>query len=511
MSNRLTELHSILKKNKYILAAFFVPLLVRSIPEILSWPYPLGLDTLRYIPIIQNGTAFLSGAAGFFKTHLFYSLATLLYWQVPDAVLLIKIFGPLLLSLLSVMMYLYAKRVLRWSGLKSFLVALLVGTYFVSLRISWDLYSQTLGLIFLLAALIALKSFSSPIKYCVASVFMVFTVLSHELAAVILFFVVGLEAVRFLVKKLRRDFAYLVVTTGLAGALFLFQRYSSQAAILVIPIVSSASEPSLALALHIGGLLVYCYVLVLPLVALGFVGLKDSFLRYWLVLCVGIPLLTMVFPTMPLYYWNRWAYLLVYPLLFYAVHGFEKLWMRGSGFKSKVKRLVPKVFAVAYLCLLLTFSGYYLTTSPENAFSYYSQDNPYLAYIPSSMLQNTVSITDTSSLVTCIDWLNDNTAENSVIVAHYALYDLTFIYIHNLPVVPVRVGSSIWAHLQNEATLADGMIEAAKDASVGGSTSVYTVWWVSGKGWYGISSLPSEFREVYRVGSMAVYLYSPRA
>lgn len=146
-----------LKRYLWLLAAFFIPLAIRSIPEIISWPYPLGLDTLRYIPVIESGRA-LSDLASFFYNQLFYSLGTLTYWITGDAVFVIKVLGPVLMGCVALMMYLYARRGLGWGNFKSFLVSLLVGIYFVSLRNSWDLYAQSLGLLFLFATLIILKS-----------------------------------------------------------------------------------------------------------------------------------------------------------------------------------------------------------------------------------------------------------------------------------------------------------------------------------------------------------------
>jgi len=232
-------------------------------------------------------------------------------------------------------------------------------------------------------------------------------------------------------------------------------------------------------------------------------------LKYWILLCVGIVLVEMVFPNAPLYFWNRWVYLLVYPLLFFAVQGLERIWRFVPNVKGKVKRLLPKVFAIAYVFSLLVMSGYYLTTSPENAFPYFSQYNPYLAEIPSSMLQNTLSISDNPSLVACFEWLNNNTAESSVVMSHYALYDLAAIYISSHHIVSVDQGPSMWANLQNGTTLADQMLSTANEYSAGGHVKVYTVWWISGDGWYGIRSLPSDFKEVYHSGKMAVYMYNP--
>jgi hypothetical protein len=336
MNNILSAIAPFVKKNVWALAAFLIPLAIRCIPEITSWPYVMGVDTQRYIAIFESGIV-LSSPLNVIRYHFFYSWGTLLYDIYSNGILIIKIFGPLLLASIAFMMYLYAKRGLNWSGFKSFLVALLVATYFVSLRVSWDLFSQTVGLIFLLASLIVLKSNSSRFKYLLVFAFVILTVLSHELATVILFFVLGFEAIRFLAKKMKKDFVFLACSLGLAFGLFYFIHYTPQSAIgISVPSANNATIPSLSFTLFISGLLVYCYGLLVPFVVLGFGRLRDWVLRSWTVLCLGIPLITMVFPNSPLYFWDRWTYLLVYPLLFFAVEGLDRLWHFCSNSKTKI-------------------------------------------------------------------------------------------------------------------------------------------------------------------------------
>jgi hypothetical protein len=36
---------------------------------------------------------------------------------------------------------------------------------------------------------------------------------------------------------------------------------------------------------------------------------------------------------------------------------------------------------------------------------------------------------------------------------------------------------------------------------------LYLIWWTGGKGWSGLSSVPSVFLEVYHSGNIAVYHY----
>lgn len=509
MISRFGALRSALRKHIFAFAAFLIPLAVRSIPEALSWPYPIGFDTVIYIQTLTGGWSAVSlGAVNFLHgSNLFYLLSSLFYGLTNNAVVVMKVLGPVLLGVLAFLMYLYARRGLGWGTWKSLLVAVLVGAYFVSLRNSWDMYRQTLGLIFLMAALISLKSMRSPRRYVAASGFMVLTVLSHELAAVILFFFLLLEGTRLLVKKSRRDFAFLGLSAVLPVALFLFQRTSLSTGVMGVPTPSVASEPSVSLALYMGGSLVYCYVLILPFVLVGLVRLKDLFVRSWGLLCFGIVLLLMLNPNLPFYLWFRWVVLLVYPLLFFAAQGLESLWRFSRRFKGKVKRLIPKIVVVAYVFSLFTLSGYYMTTSPEHAFPYFYQYNAYLTVIPSSMLQNSISIQDTSSLVSCFEWLNQNTSSNSVIVAHDAFYYLASVYVPDRHILFIGTDTSLWSDTPNGLVTADKMVAAAKDAVANGH-EVYSFWWVDGKGWYSIPSLPPDFKEVFRSGSMAVYVYN---
>lgn len=494
-----------LKRHMWLLAAFFIPLMIRSIPEIISWPYPLGLDTLRYIPMIESGCVF-TDLASFFYNQLFYSLGTLIYWLTGDAILVIKVLGPVLMGCLALMMYMYARRGLGWSNFKAFMVSLLVGIYYVSLRNSWDLYAQSLGLIFLLATLTILKFSNSHRRFGYALIFMLLTVLSHQLIAVILCFILGLESIHCLYKKSYREFTYSLLSLGFAGSLFILRLYSFSTGCIVVPTAMATSEPPLAFGLTFAGLLLYAYGLLLPVLAAGLVWLKDWFMRSWLIWCFGASLLLIVFPSLPLYYWSRWFYLMVYPLLFFAVEGLARLYNLCANHKNKIRRLLPKAAAVTYVVLLVVLCSFYITQSPENQIDYFSTGNPYLTYIPSSMLQNTLSIKSNPSLVKCFNWINDNSADDSVLVIHYALYDLARIYIDG-EIVHVTHSPSIYVHLQNETALADDLVAASIATKDNGNSTVYTVWWVGGKGWYQIPSLPSQFLEVYRVDDMAVYVF----
>ena len=52
------------------------------------------------------------------------------------------------------------------------------------------------------------------------------------------------------------------------------------------------------------------------------------------------------------------------------------------------------------------------------------------------------------------------------------------------------------------------LVSLAEENRKNGS-EVYTVWWVDGKGWYGMPTLPPQFSEVKRFGNIAVFKYQP--
>jgi hypothetical protein len=226
-------------------------------------------------------------------------------------------------------------------------------------------------------------------------------------------------------------------------------------------------------------------------------------------LCIAIPFIEMVFTTSPLFYWYRWVLLLVYPLMFFAVRGLDRLWNFWSRHKNKIKSSVPKVFAIVYIAFLLVMSGAYLLATPQNQISYFLKDNNYLAFIPSCMDQNSLPISDNPSLVKCFEWINNNN-EDSTVVMNSQLYYYAVICLNKITVTSLQE-PNVASNSKTETTLSQQMVADANTALADGNSTVYTVWWVKGEGWYAISALPTKFTEVYRSGDMAVYVFNATA
>ncbi|MGA3288673.1 MAG: hypothetical protein ABSD42_00325 [Candidatus Bathyarchaeia archaeon] len=495
-----------LTRNRYIIfpaLAFVIPLAVRFIPEILMGPYILGFDTLGvYVPDtllwLHNGINLWNFLA---TAPLFYSILMLIVGVGGSPVFALKIISPLLLGFLGLSIFAYAKRGLGWSPTKSTFVALLGTIYFVALRASWDQLREELSLVFFFVVLTLLMSLinrkdSSWKHYVVLSLAMIAVVLSHQLVAVLMFgAIIGTVAY----SVFRRDFKWSIdlVVVSLPAAVYFVIVYLSGVAksgVLGYSINSSslASWTGFAsyqsMLISEGGFFLYCFLPLLPLVAVGLWRFGNLQLRSWLLLSfilLFIPL-SSVSP-------YRWVLLLTYPLAFYATDALSRLKsIKWKSFKFTVHRI-----AVLYLILstaILSFGFIFMTS--ENPFFYFNSEhfNSYANQIPISMLQNTISITDCHDTVNALQWFKNNLNSSALLLTHTAFYGWALLTLNSNQVMNYGFGDPV---------------NAATTATQEGHSQIYLIWWVNGQGWYGQPTVSPSFHEVYSSGKMAIYSYAP--
>src|SRR6267378_426730 len=141
---------------RFALAAFLIPVLIRSIPEILVGPYPIGWDTIAFY--VPNTLDWATGKARFTEilgtAPLMYMISVPVYYlSRVNPVWIFKIMGPILYGSMIWALFRFLKIGLKWPDKQALGAALLTSLYFVTLRISWDLYRNMLGLTFILLSL----------------------------------------------------------------------------------------------------------------------------------------------------------------------------------------------------------------------------------------------------------------------------------------------------------------------------------------------------------------------
>jgi len=485
------------------LLAFFVPLLIRAIPEVLMGPYIVGFDTMGFY--VPNVTLWLHNGinpSGFLGTApLFYILLLLIVASGGPLILVLKLLSPILLGFLGLSMYLFARRGLGWSPIKSSVPAILGTVYFVALRVSWDMLRNELALIFFFAvlALLNMGQRSSWKRYGLLSLAMIVVAFSHQLVAVIMLGAVAITAFFTLFRKEYIKAGILFLVSVPATVLFFviahfsvvasgFTDYSTNAG---SPLASWTGFTSYSSMLTSGaGFFLYCYLPLLPIVIISLKRFGNLQLRSWLLMSL-ILLLLPIASVSPF----RWVLLLIYPFAFYATDTLSVL----KSIKWKRFRFTVRRIAIVYLVLstvILSF-GFMLAT-PENPFFYFKSTqnngiNGYINEMPSSMLQNTLPITDCQDTANALQWFKNNLNSSALLLTHTVFYSWAL--------STLNVNQVANYGFDNPAT-------AAVSATQEGHNRIFLIWWVNGQGWYGLPTVPASFEEVYHSGKIAIYDYA---
>src|SRR5712692_4686203 len=177
-----------IRSYRFALAAFLVPLFIRSIPEILVGPYPIGWDTIAFY--VPNTLDWAAGKAGFVQilgtAPLMYMISVPVYLlSRVNPVWIFKVMGPILYGTMIWALFRFLRVGLKWPDKQALGGALLTSLYFVTLRISWDLYRNMLGLTFILLSLPLIGNLETRKKQALLSALIVLAVAADQLTGVI--------------------------------------------------------------------------------------------------------------------------------------------------------------------------------------------------------------------------------------------------------------------------------------------------------------------------------------
>src|SRR5437870_11204377 len=134
---------------RFALAAFLVPVFIRSIPEILVGPYPVGWDTIAfYVPNTLDWAAGRLGWAALLGTApLLYMISVPAYLLTRiNPVWIFKIMGPVLYGSMILALYRFLRLGMGWTDKMSLGGGLMTAVYLLPLRTSWALDRNMLGL-----------------------------------------------------------------------------------------------------------------------------------------------------------------------------------------------------------------------------------------------------------------------------------------------------------------------------------------------------------------------------
>jgi len=421
------------------LGIFSIAFVIRLLPEFLSGPYPVGYDLLAgyapslYVfpddtPLRLFGWAWSPLAA--YILWVFWKLSGV------DIFLFLKVAGPVFYGLFVLAFYHLLSRGLCWNKKKSFVTAVLFLLQPAVLRTGWDQLREELGFVFLFILLAKTKldiiggAKQKPLAVIVLSVLVV---LSHQLAAVLLFIALFWQFMNSLIRKgilyLKGFFVFIpsvfVFVWGVYGQ-FVCPNFSGRFMPIQLPSGTGfftftnyfLSDPRFVggdffkVLAYVGSLSMYCVAPLVPFAVKGF--FKDEVFTPMLVwLCVASYSIV-VFPWFAFSYYWWWILLLPVPLTVYVGQALEKWEVFAGGRRFRA-------VLVGVLLLSIIAVGY--------ASSVFRLGYPYAyTYMPSGLLESCVDFKDVPDISDAFSWINLHLPEKAVIFVPEKFQGFAFLY-----------------------------------------------------------------------------------
>jgi len=489
-----TSLVGRIGSNDLPLFAVLFPIAVRTIPEILAGPWPLGTDTVWiYAPFLNSVSKQglwppLEGILSIRSAPLFFVLVGSVEALVrADPFLLIKAAAPLLHGFLVFSMFYFAKKGLGWDRPRCILVVVLASLYFIPLRFSWDMYKNGFGLGLLILAFAHVKPDRTWKDRVAFLSFAVSSLLTSELTA----FLIGATAgVLFLLDRLRGKRWSWEISAAAAVAWFAVLVYAGAlfpAAPAETPLAALARGPLFPYD-YVGArdgiygytniLDVYASVLVVsaivlaPLIPFAWLGFHYERRLWALSGILGVcsfSVLVVPFAAIPI--WHRWLFMLVFPLIFFNAHGL-----------TRCRRPIAALFLVGIVVLGTSF----IVLPPGDPLPYFTNPET-LPHLPSSMMQSTVPLENCQQIVDALRWLNGIPFNQSVLVAPTPF-----------------VG---WAQLYSTIPRIYGYVIPAQvdGGNFSGYQHVFLLYWAPQQGWYDSQATPTGMVPIHLSGQIAIY------
>ena len=173
-----------------LLLSFTIPFIVRLIPEIF-FPVAVGFDTAFYVAGPKLGRV-----DPVFKYRILdnYIYVILYHYVGVDLIKFTKFFGPLLYASTGLGLTFYAWRVLKWDRYRLIMLISIYSFMPPLLRMSWDLYSQSFGTVFLVLMLILLRMVRYPFNYISSTLLIILLAYIHSLVLVVASLIYFIEA-----------------------------------------------------------------------------------------------------------------------------------------------------------------------------------------------------------------------------------------------------------------------------------------------------------------------------
>ncbi len=491
------------------LLCFAAAFLVRLIPEIKAGVWPIGYDTFN--SYVADLSSYQGPLINWIKSaNLLYFLFLPFKALGLSPLIIMKIFGPLLYGGLAAAFYYLLKRFLKFNTTMSLVASLLLIFQLAALRISWDLFRNELGLIFLFIALINLPKIRNNLNLIYLIVFSALVVLSNQLVTVLLGVILAVYFLSFIFRKKYQDASRVAIPAVVSLLLFLTV-INFPGRILYDSHISFSSEGNyfgfyfyaykqIMSYGDLSNLIVTLFWLlfswILPAALYGFWLLRKNLalttLTTWL---LAGTFSSILFAGYGLIVWDRWLAMLVFPLTIYATYGVFDLGARLGKIKKWGERFRTLAMMLSAVFWLAVLSFFFYRAIPFLTAAYIDAKPPLAndsinSYFPRTMVHNSIGIWKIQSTLNCIKWLNNHAESDSVTIVdnRYRGLMMTEFAMDNRYII-----TNSWSE-----TLQPSTVEMAKDS---GHWPIYLIW--------NTSRSIDGFDRVFASGDTGIYVALP--
>ena len=400
-----------LKINKNLLFVFLIGCLIRIIPEITAYPYPIGYDIINYYIPLASEIEFdsLNDQFNIFP-YLLYILKISTFLDPHNLMIVLSstIYGLFSLSIYLLLQGLNIKPALFMTIFILFQIS--------TLRTTWDLQKDILALSFtFLIFYLIIKDRNSHmykkkiIHFGLIISLVIITIFTDTMTSILL--IISLS-IYFSIKKDRKYIIFLTIIIMTISFLVLFDDINKNPLSRNInKIFTENIRANLNYTpLNLGILFIMINILLFPFFIYGIKSLHELLLYIPLSLTLVGSFTWLVLPYSSILLPDRWIITSGIFISIFSSYGLVKLFSYKSENKPNYKILLP-------LLSLYIFIGLFYMTLPNDSafplygiFSYYTQK-----FVPTTMQFNSIDIEDNRDLSIAIDWLNNNTNSKSII------------------------------------------------------------------------------------------------
>lgn len=398
--------------NKYsYLIAFSVAIILRLIPEILAYPYPIGYDVINYyLPILKNFDDYSATISNQFPLYISL-LHTISSTMNVDPRIVITSAVVLLYGLFSLVIFSIANKLLHLDNLQSVFLSIFLIFQFSVLRTSWDLHKDlfAITLAFLCLYYIEKSQFFRKV-FAVIIPFGILVVLADRMIG----FLFSISLIVSSIMRRDKILGFIAIFIIIVFGFFLITNLDPISTSLKL----AGNKDKINEIYNPVNLIVLFLVMnaiLLPAGVVGLLKLKSTMNIFKIPFFISLlaSFSWVIYPNTSAFLPDRWITIFSIFLSLFSGYGFILLIEKGY-FAISNKKLNN------YLVILIPFIflGSAFAMSPNNSnLNIYGVFHPYISqYGPLTMQYNSISLPESRSLLSAIEWIHNHTQEGSVIM-----------------------------------------------------------------------------------------------